>query len=116
VNKSPLEILSDISVVDEVGNIKLVPIQETENNANIVCDKKDSLELPRMILQKTSSSKYTLYAWAVKHECINQIVEQVVMRFDYDGINDDAKLKLLAVIPNTKISGLLEFKFSLESV
>jgi hypothetical protein len=114
MKRRPLELFDGIEVIDFNGEAHPVPITESDILIDCDLDKMDETTLPRMMLHKTPKS-LALYAWTLQQDAMNQIIEQVVLKFGHDGINEDTNLKLASITNNKKV-GVIEFQFSLESL
>jgi hypothetical protein len=113
---TPLELFSDLVVIDEKGESHVVPIEKVESKpAKVVKEDAQWVQLPYLYLVEDKGCR--LYAWTLYVEEMNQIVEQVIIKFGgFEGKNEEAKLAL-KTIDNTQGGqgdGIIELVFGME--
>lgn len=107
-----------IKVVDLFGDLvvshddKRLPVQALEAAMEDVnFEAVSTVRLPCLFVYSNGAG-YKIHAFASEQHCMNQIIEQVIMRFDASGVNDEVGQKLLS-ISNTRRYECLEAVFEL---
>jgi hypothetical protein len=114
-----LDLFSDFVVIDEEGKERLVPIRYSETNPNVDFSAGDTIELPQIILEGRKPN-FILHAISLHQEEMNQLVEQIIIKFGPTARNEDVSLKLGTITNNVGQQGsgdrVIHFRFDLESV
>lgn len=91
--RKELDFFSNIVVIDNEGRANHVSCTHSETAENVTFEATTAVELPALCLHG-SRKPFTLYAFAIHQEEINQIVEQVIIKFGQSGVNEEVGLRL----------------------